>query len=141
MLGVGGCSDRLEQVAQPDRTIASLSWWCDRFSVVRYSRRIIYGVRLLSLMNPFGDTKRPSSILCNVEELPADSWLYIFESVAEMEANTLCLPISFDSEDPEDVEQFVRGNGLKEFSTASDLEGLCTNTHVRLHHPPLLSHG
>lgn len=60
-------------------------------------------------MNPFGDTSRPGSILGNVEELPADSWLYLFECVAEVEANTLCLLISFDSEDPEDVEQFVKG--------------------------------
>ena len=55
-------------------------------------------------MNPFGDTKRLGSIPGNVGEPPADSWLYIFESVAEVDANTLCLLISFDSEDPEDVE-------------------------------------
>ena len=93
-------------------------------------------------MIPLGDAKRPGSILGNVEELPADSWLYIFESVAE--ADTLCLLISFDSEDPDDVEQCVKGGrsqGVQEFLAASDLAGLRTNIHVQLHHPPLLSHG
>jgi hypothetical protein len=55
------------------------------------------GVRLLSLMNPFGDTKRLGSIPGNVGEPPADSWLYIFESVADVDANTLCLLIVSDA--------------------------------------------
>ena len=85
------------------------------------------GVRLLSLMNPFRDTKRLGSVLSNIEALPPDSWLYISESVAEVDANTLCLPISSDSEDPEDVERVVRGNGLKEFLSASDLVEVIEN--------------
>jgi hypothetical protein len=82
-------------------------------------------------MNPFRDTKRLGYILGNIETLSPDSLLYVSGNVEEVDASTLCMPISLDSEKPEDVQWFIRGNSLKEFLSASDLQDILENLRLQ----------
>ena len=78
-------------------------------------------------MNFFRDLKRLGYILGHIESLPKGCCLYISSGIEEVDANTLCLPIALDTEDPKDVEWFLKGDALQAFLFATDLEDVIEN--------------